>query len=259
MKVYPILMSAPMIMATIAGRKSQTRRLCKGGVIAWLEPDMFTPEFVSDPSNNLCPYGTKGDILYVRESWKPLGWSSDDDPELHIQYKADQIAQAFYASEDVCEKIDLSIHAECAKKGVKIDGDGKYLTDDDPISWRPSIHLPKELSRIWLKVSEVRIERLQDVTNQDSLAEGIDFVERRGSAWYKDYLFTHLEGIQDCFNYLLPKNSFRSLWMKIHGRDSWRENPWVWVIEYQVLSITGKDDIPQEILRQLDGKEVVNG
>lgn len=71
MKEHPILFSTPMIQAILAGKKTQTRRVVKGIALDWLQPDMFTPEFVASEGNDLCPYGQVGDILWVRETWQP--------------------------------------------------------------------------------------------------------------------------------------------------------------------------------------------
>lgn len=69
MKERPILFSGAMVRALLAGTKTQTRRAVKGLALEWLQPGMFTPEYVADPDNKLCPYGAPGDRLWVRESW----------------------------------------------------------------------------------------------------------------------------------------------------------------------------------------------
>jgi hypothetical protein len=100
--------------------------------------------------------------------------------------------------------------------------------------WKPSIHMPKTAARIWLEVEEVRVERLQDISEEDAKAEGVKsrfsdlFQEER----YDDYL--DMEG-----EYRSPASSFQSLWQKINGPESWDANPWVWVVKFKVLSTKG--------------------
>lgn len=94
--------------------------------------------------------------------------------------------------------------------------------------WKPSIHMPKEAARIFLEVTNIRVERLRDISEDDAIAEGIlkvsiaPFVHR-----FKNYL---------CENkFIGPKESFKTLWIKINGEDSWKANPWVWVYEFKVV------------------------
>ena len=133
----------------------------------------------------------KGDILWVRETWQTT-WN-ENKKSWDTIYKAD----------------------------------GGYWIDDDGImKWKPSIYMPKKRARIFLEVTNVRVERLQDITEEDAIAEGIErvsiapFVHR-----FKNYL---------CNNkFIGPKESFKTLWMKINGIDSWKSNPWVWVYEFK--------------------------
>jgi hypothetical protein len=150
-----------------------------------------------------------GDILWVRESWQ---WWNDQN-----QYKADQdsIGEIF----------------KC------------------PLKFKPSIHMPKVAARIWLEVTEVRIERLQDISEQDAIAEGIMFYidEHWKRPRYKDYLadasgYGHPD--HDYPTVGIAVTSFSTLWCKINGEKSWYLNPWVWVISFRVLSKNGK---PREL------------
>ena len=178
MKEIPILFSTPMVQAILEGRKTQTRRVVKGEALKWLEPDMFTPEFVANPENSLCPYGQPGDLLWVRETW------------------------------------------------INQDGDYKFLADN--LDWKgimkfkPSIYMPKEAARIWLKVVNVRVERLQEISEQDAIAEGVETL-----GLYPGYSVS-------------SRGKFEGLWNHINGAESWDANPWVWVVEFEVLSTTGR-------------------
>lgn len=189
MRELPILFSTDMVKAILEGRKSQTRRVVKGTPLQWLEE--FTPSFVADPENNLCPYGKVGDVLWVRERWMKL---------IH----RDRESEYGYPTE---------VHSP------------------EKLKWKPSIHMPKDIARIWLEVTDVRVERLQDINEEDAIEEGVE--QNRDGSWH-DYLEpTRLW--QDC-----AKASFQSLWMKLNGLESWNSNPFVWVISFKVLTTTGK-------------------
>jgi hypothetical protein len=109
------------------------------------------------------------------------------------------------------------------------------------VKYKPSIFMRKDYSRIWLQIEEIRVERLQDISEEDARNEGI---ERIGGNAYKVY--------SDCFSqYPKPKDdgvrisfssrySFATLWAKINGPESWIQNPYVWVVKFKVLSTTGK-------------------
>ncbi len=114
-----------------------------------------------------------------------------------------------------------------------------YYKTDKGVSgkWKPSIHMPKSAARIWLEITNVRCERLNEISEQDAISEGIEQTEDKafGKVWanygklYKDALF-----------YYNPIHSFASLWENINGEVSWRLNPWVWVIEFKLISKTSK-------------------
>ncbi len=221
----PILFSTEMVQAILEGRKTQTRRILKPqpdfnkawenlgfsenkfGIKTELEiPDIdVTGNFlgVSSPieidgfkATGLCIPNIpikihKGDILWVRETW--------------------QTAWNFYKKS--CDTI------------YKADG-GYWIDDDGIMKWKPSIYMPKKRARIFLEVTNVRVEPLQEISEEDAIAEGIErvsiapFVHR-----FKNYL---------CNNkFIGPKESFKTLWMKINGIDSWKANPWVWVYEFK--------------------------
>ncbi len=213
MKERPILFSAPMVRAILDGSKTQTRRVVKGAALEWLADGMFTPEFVADPGNHLCPHGLPGDRLWVRETFvlescvehdqlppfsdgRPIKRRPDEDFEgiapLWIQphYRAtDPVPELAY--EDV---------------------------EEPTCRWKPSIFMPRWASRIALEVTGVRIERLNDISDEDAAAEGwpgfTDDNSMDSMAWYS------------------------TLWESINGADSWVANPWVWVIEFKRASAT---------------------
>lgn len=183
MKERPILFSAPMVLALLAGTKTQTRRVGK----PVRHPDLgnlydigalvleHEPQHVIDRA---CPYGQPGDRLWVREAWHTV------DGE-NAFYRAD------YAAD----------HAGDRAHGIK---------------WKPSIHMPRSCSRILLEIVSVRVERLQEISGSDAIAEGIDL------STVTDYVFGYQE-------------AYRDLWESINGPGSWAANPWVWCIEFRVM------------------------
>lgn len=208
----PILFSTDMVKANLEDRKTQTRRT-KGFDqlqyqksrwfldISILGNFFFKHKDYPDQSGIqiTCPYGEPGDLLWVRETWGVTGFD-------YPMYKAD------YDS----------------KNDIR-----NALIND---RWKPSIHMPKIGSRIWVMVEEIRVERLQEISEEDAKAEGIlpimcpiDGVENLG---YKNYFKGNMPE--------LPKASFHSLWAYINGEASWNSNPWVWVVKYRILSKTGR-------------------
>lgn len=192
MKERPILFSAPMVRAILDGRKTQTRRAAKVSRVD-SHPDQPLWKIVTLENGrqgwlnaqaehphhitSLCPYGQPGDRLWVRESW------------------------AYHP--DFPESARRVIHR--AERGVEHDVD----------RWRPSIHMPRWACRILLEITAVRVERLQDISDDDLSAEGIQEIIDAGvdhDGW--------------------PRDAYRALWESINGPGSWDANPWVWVIEF---------------------------
>jgi len=186
MKERPILMSAPMVRALLAGTKTQTRRVVKGRALDWLNESGFSPSFVAHPENHLCPYGAPGDRLWVRETWaQNENQLSETSMDTSIVFRADGEARAL---DNGCEK-----------------------------AWRPSIHMPRWASRITLEINDVRVERLQEISEADALAEGI----------------TH-STLND------PRVEYRWLWESINGHGSWDANPWVWPITFRRIAASNE-------------------
>ena len=199
MKFIPILFSTPMVQAIIEGRKTMTRRVMKPSLI---ESDncFHWNRWINQPFNNpeCSPYGKVGDVLWVRETFVDVVVS--DGKEVFI-YKADD---DFY-------------------KDTIINWKG----------WKPSLFMPKAACRIFLKITEIRVERLQDITNEDSLKEGIEIGETVKSPLSDNNLQTYKNYLSDEFKWYAPKLSFNTLWKSINGKDSWEANPWVWVICFE--------------------------
>ncbi|MNE10030.1 hypothetical protein D3C80_1027260 [compost metagenome] len=109
-------------------------------------------------------------------------------------------------------------------------------------NWKPSIHMPKKAARIWLQITDLRVEHLHDISEHDAITEGIEIKKDCDGDIYKDYeAKTEVSDFGDTY-YTNPVLSFKSLWVKINGKESWISNPWVWVIKFKVLSTTGKPE-----------------
>lgn len=181
----PVPFKAQMVRGVLNDQKWVTRRLIKGAARKWLID--FTPDFVASKANDLCPYGHPGDRLWVREAW------------------------ATHASLDNVRPRDM-VHQSVV-----------YLADGQPRKgkYRPAMFMPRWASRILLEVVAVRIERLQDITEVQAIAEGI---LRDGEGW---------RGYEGGPWFASPIEAFRSLWESINGPHSWVPDPLVWVIEFR--------------------------
>jgi len=234
MNINPILFSTPMVQAILGGNKTQTRRT-KGLEKFNIAPDLFInnnrrldtcrfwdesieqdpnplkTEFIIESSDGYqnrvqCPYGKEGDIIWVRESFC---LTQPYDPETYyFGYK-----DGWHSDKPASSKYDFS----------------------EPDVWKPSIHMPKEACRIFLKITNVRVERLQDISEGDAEKEGINIVDFNCYENYiveKDWHYNAMN--QKGFHMIQdPIGSFASLWVKINGEQSWNDNPWVWVIEFE--------------------------
>ncbi|WP_199331520.1 hypothetical protein [Aulosira sp. FACHB-615] len=202
----PILSSTPMVLAILEERKTQTRRIVKpqphfptvaadgqAGIYGIkLKPDgtcFYRTNGDGDSIKLKSPYGYKGDRLWVRETWRP----ALSDTHECFAYKADNMYQC-----------------------------GKQVPEGCNMAWKPSIHMPKKACRLWLEVANVRVERLQDISEEDAIAEGVLFED--GLYW--DYLNNE-------YQYKSAIASYESLWMSIHGAESFLKNVWVWVVEFR--------------------------
>lgn len=221
----PILFSAPMVRAILAGTKTQTRRVVKGAPDDWapVRPEVFSPTVVDrhgdeqpgpdaygagneDGSDWVrCPYGQPGDRLWVRETWMA-------DPPV----TGDWPSTAFHG----CKPRDHSLIPDCYRKPEHC----LYRADghEDLHGWTPGIHMFRWASRITLEVTGTRVERLQDISKADAVAEGI--VETCGGYGLPDGSHFHAAD---------PRESYWSLWGAINGCGGVEANPWVWVVEFR--------------------------
>lgn len=227
MKERPILFSAPMVRAILAGTKTQTRRVVKPQPIqattavgTWHHPDdadgrgyrfwSFGPdpdhpgrEYIQPDWAIPCPYGPPGDRLWVRENFSPI---YPQDPSYNGGNPIEYDYQATYKHGDRLGDL----------MGVKK-------------KWKPSIHMPRWASRITLEVTDVRVERLQDISEADADAECF------GGDYPGKVLPDLFPGPVGRWSHLSMAQCYGRLWESINGPGSWDANPWVWVVGFNKL------------------------
>jgi len=190
MKHRPILFSTAMVQAILEGRKTQTRRVVKpqGAILT----DAMARNLGTRPpiEQNMpvikCPYGQPGDVLWVRETWAHTS--------------------------------QLNINPEDENYGCVYKADGQPWEDYEGWTWKPSIHMPRESCRLFLRIKSIRVERLQDISGEDALKEGVSVTSMWPVAIGEAYV------------------EFSRLWASINGQASWDANPWVWVVEFERIT-----------------------
>lgn len=215
----PILFSGEMVRAILSNRKTQTRRAGKcqndsatGLGVAYVKHatkgyeaiasyDAFPGQGTARWGLCSCPYGIPGDRLWVKETFAV---DRRVDPKTcgvgYVHYVADE----WGCPRTACDKL------------------------------KPSIFMPRKFSRITLEIVSVRVERLQNISEEDAKAEGIESsIPSSGCGLlFKDYE----QKTNDVFEwYSSPVDSYRSLWESINGKGSWATNPWLWVLEFKKL------------------------
>lgn len=226
---YPILFNASMVQAILAGRKTQTRRIVKpsfgGTILGWGGPSIAMEQLdFCDPKDpdtvhvrtNLCPYGKVGDRLWVKEAWRfggIEGWSTNPNDLCTgcIEYESGQRREVTAPDFDAVEAV------------LPEDWDWDF----PDIDYFAPETMPQWASYIDLENTEIRVERLQDISQQDAVAEGVILIPGRG--WYDKYPD---EGGHWHFS---AKDAFKTIWESIYGPDSWAANPWVWVVSFLVV------------------------
>ena len=220
MAIKPILFNTEMVRAILDGRKCCTRRVVKFPVNRYtnnvpLADKIVLQELRCDKANFLeepffsfgmnLPY-QPGDILYVRETWQYL-YELDGNEQV-----IEDTGKYYYAATDT-----IPFNAYVDENGV----------EHDHAPWKPSIHMPKEAARIWLKVTDVRVERLQDITVDGCHREGINIETSAvtdGETLNRNHDFS-LEKFETLWDSTVKKSDI--------DRHGWDANPWVWVIEFE--------------------------
>lgn len=239
MKERPILFSGAMVRAILAGEKTQTRRVVK----PQFGPEAMPAEMCAETAEGwqtsghsgrwwddcngdadaavYCPYGQPGDRLWVRETCRAKELSDEEARQRAIDYGDEEDAQygldgVVYLADNHFEPIKNTL--ESGDRWIDLNSYGKRKG-----ATVPAIHMPRWASRITLEITDVRVERLQDISEADARAEGappshptIDAVSR--SFGYEDF----------------PRSWYAQLWDSINAKTApWSSNPWVWVIEFK--------------------------
>lgn len=222
MKARSILFSTDMVKALLDGRKTQTRRVVnpqpelpgfwktkKEGGYHWANEEHFRKGGIYH-----CPHGQSGDYLYVRETWKP----DDDDDICGIRYKDDSF-------------IPIENTAAAADKWISVRKSEEQWPDLKEPLWRPSIHMPRWASRLTLKITDIRVERVQDIGESDAYSEGA-ITEIRPDK----FIGSAALGV-DGKIYVSWLSAWVALWDSINDKRGygWNVNPWVWVISFEVI------------------------
>lgn len=220
MKMRPILMSTPMVQAILEGNKTMTRRVVPEKIInTYSDYDDYcnsvmprdipcTRTYEKEFYENRAKF-TPGDILWVRETWCPMEKHFGAGTQPKYCYKADQTPES----------------EQCRK--------------DFGIPWRPSIFMPREAARIFLRVANVRVEQVQEITCKDALKEGFEGVPC-------PHVNRGVHGCEDCMDsgWLEPPQvNFMYLWDHLNAKRGygWDVNPWVFVYEFERM------DKPREV------------
>ena len=241
MREHPLLMQGPLVRATLEGRKTQTRRPLPDVfnsppdlIYGWLPPGewkLFGATMErwgaqwrgTYPSQVLCPLGRAGDRLWVRETWQHFqntGQRAADFPEY----------QRFPAN--------------CFYRADESNPRTKPLSG----KWRPSLLLPRWACRLVLPLVSVRVARVQDITEEDAIAEGVPHNSDRpiDKSWCAaccghgivERFALGMVSADDCSECNTAKKLFRNCWISIYGQQSWDANPWVWVAEWKEIEMS---------------------
>lgn len=213
MRERPILFSGPMVQAILEGRKTQTRRTLKSQPEdsftrhCWFDAPIYG--FTDQPSPTdqwwkiKCPYGYIGDRLWVKERWRPSVLTGIGDV-VGIEYRADNQWKRF-SYDDFGDEWTMPKAA--------------FTGDVTPL------FMPRWASRITLEITDVRVERLQDISEEDVEAEGVKLLK------------TNCDGECGGTPCLISRQPFITLWESINGEGAWDKNPWVWAVSFRRMEV----------------------
>lgn len=221
MKERPILFSGPMVRALLDGRKTQTRRIMKPQPLfftgrKYIVPDDAPKKFHDcDDIRECCPHGFPGDRLWVREAWNVFALSRDHDES----WPLGEIPKADPRLDDDRRRSYCVDHPVASLPGRE-GGKGP---------WRPGIHMPRWASRITLLVTDVRVQRLHDISEEDAKAEGVE----RYAAGHGHVSDTEVAIDPGWTNFASYRAGFMTIWEEINGLASREANPWCWAISFR--------------------------
>lgn len=211
-KFHPILFSTPMVQAILEGRKTLTRRT-KGLESINENPDAWDHVGIMTIGNT------------ALQKFRIYQWFEEKATGKHEQVKCPyELDDVLWVRERFAND-DLGFHYYAGNVEVEENRVFRKLT-----KWKPSIHMPKKNCRLFLKIKSIRIERLQDISEEDAIQEGVEKIADYGSTGYR--LYTEPEASYSDIDAIY---SFESLWISIDKEESWKQNPFVWVYEFEQI------------------------
>lgn len=228
----PIIFSGESVRALLDGRKTQTRRVLKpqperdirawSSVGSWFAPSWEDEDYDPRPGWR-CPYGSIGYRLWVRETFCLEGDCDGEPPPRYSKGRPIRHCEDGGWAFPYYKATDEPPELACVKPNC-----GHREPGEPHCHWKPAIHMPRWASRITLEITRVRVERLQDITEEDAQAEGAMFFDGRPlnhHGWRHDYA--------DVFE--TARLSYRHLWDSLNAKRGygWERNPWVWVLEFK--------------------------
>lgn len=237
----PILFNTDMVKAILDGRKSVTRRICKDAN-EYTVPDMsfhdadkrtYAVHNYADKEHTdklsiverICPI-CPGDHMYVRETWRIGAWNLDKQ-SIAVDYATGDCRREWVPviEKDRFVKYVIQSEEDTVDAGL---AEPTWKVGEAPTRWRPSIHMPKEAARIFLRVTDVRVERLHAMTLDDFLAEGVvirpeAFNDPENAYWQARNIFSNI------WDSTIPK--------KDRDKYGWDASPWVWVIQFERVEV----------------------
>lgn len=214
----PIIFSAPMVRALLAGRKTMTRRLAWRWVKDRADRHLSVDDADGTHQPSFWQRVQPGDRLWVKEAWRVGAWS--EDAEVAVDYRASPELKNtpwMPVPGDRFDEFHRKISDELRRLGVEHDADGNYdwKPGESPLCWRPSIYMPRWASRLTLTVTETKVERLHAISEEDAQAEGVQH------QFGPDFIVPYAA-------------AFAALWSKLHGEGAWEANPEVIALTFAV-------------------------
>ncbi|EDE2075756.1 hypothetical protein GBD53_20895 [Salmonella enterica] len=203
MKERGMIFNGEMVQAILDGKKTQTRRPANPSTANLLD---LQGQYPHKKYNISCPFGAVGDRIWVRETYQ--------GPLFDYEHM-----ESYLEDSSKFEKPEFCVYRADGNPAPEF-----YDADDNlHCGWRPSIHMPRWASRILLEITDVRVERLNSISQEDAQAEGMEL-----TGWRPTYSDPDSGG-----EVWTPYDNFAQLWESIYGEESWNANPWVWVIEFK--------------------------
>jgi hypothetical protein len=254
MKERPIIFSTESVRAILAGKKTQTRRVIKPQPEAYLENDMWWEKkrkgrvvmgsvYPKDWAE-YSPFGVPGDRLWVREKWKFGSFNSES--EFSAEYEdgaSSPIIDIYYENELDREKYLAECGEDYDKAGWVQDDDGYYREPanwegENPARWRSPLFMPRCFSRLLLEITAVRVERVQDISENDAISEGmLHYKGWQTKEYQTDVELAKTIGTKPPLGFS-PKQRYEHLWDSLNAKRgfAWDTNPYVWVVEFKLLT-----------------------